>query len=120
MRTQGKPKGYVIWLKTITAGYHANAGGGVAAGTVVRAWIGLGPCSGEDGALRGKWLGRVQNLCGSRCYPDAEGWARSAAAGCRLAWSANSVSSGGRVSNTAASAYSRLIASITPMLAVPG
>lgn len=63
---KGKPKGYVIWLKTTEAGYHPNAGTGVAAGTVVRAWIGEGPYSPEQSALRGTWLGRTQELCGSR------------------------------------------------------
>ena len=76
---KGKPKGYIIWRKTTTAGYHPNAGGGVAAGSVVRAWIGTGPLSGEGDALAGLWLGRTQQLCGSRALLSAEYRAQHAA-----------------------------------------
>ncbi len=61
----GKPKGFLIWLKTDRAGYHVNAGGGAKAGQTVRTWIGAGEYSGEADALRGTWFGRTQNLCGS-------------------------------------------------------
>ncbi len=64
-KNKGKPKGFVLWKRTTTAGYHVNAGQGVSAGTTIRAWIGVGPYSGENDALQGKWLGRVQSVCGS-------------------------------------------------------
>jgi hypothetical protein len=76
---RGKPKGHVIWRTTTSAGYHVNAGRGVAAGTVVRAWIGAGPFSGEEAALTGLWLGRTQQLCGSRDLLTAEYRAQHAA-----------------------------------------
>lgn len=66
-KNKGRPKGFVIWKKTTEAGWHPNVSGGVGAGIVVRAWIGAGPFSGESDALEGVWLGRRQNLCGSRC-----------------------------------------------------
>jgi hypothetical protein len=69
---KGKPKGFVLWLSTIEAGYHVNAGGGVAAGTTVRAWIAPGAYSGEDSAYQGMWLGRVQAVCGSRALLGPE------------------------------------------------
>jgi hypothetical protein len=75
----GKPKGHIIWRKTTTPGYHPNAGCGVPAGSVVRAWVGIGPLSGEDGAMVGLWLGRKQTLCGSRGLLSAEYRAQHAA-----------------------------------------
>lgn len=75
----GKLKGYLRWRRTLTAGYHVNAGGGVRAGQTVRAWITAGPYGGESDALTGRWLGRVQSLCGSAIYLGEEGRARAAA-----------------------------------------
>jgi hypothetical protein len=62
---KGKPRGYVCWLRTTEAGYHVNAGRGVSADTTVRAWIGEGQYTDQDNAVRGMWLGRIQNICGS-------------------------------------------------------
>lgn len=70
-KNKGKPKGFLIWLRTDEAGWHINAGEAVPSGTTVRAWIGAGPLSSESDALRGHWLGRVQGLCGSRVYLGA-------------------------------------------------
>lgn len=62
---KGKPKGYVIWLRTAEAGYHPNAGGGIGADTTVRAWLGDGQYTPQDNAIRALWLGRIQSVCGS-------------------------------------------------------
>jgi hypothetical protein len=62
---KGKPKGYVLWLRTIEPGYHPNAAGGVGADTTVRAWLGEGQYTAESNALVATWLGREQNVCGS-------------------------------------------------------
>lgn len=62
---KGKPKGYIVWLRTTEAGYHPNAGGGVKADTTVRAWLGDGPYTPQENAIRAMWLGRIQNVCGS-------------------------------------------------------
>lgn len=75
---KGQPKGTLNWLTTTAAGYHVNAGGGVAAGTVVRAWVGEG-MSDERNALSGMWMGRVQNLCGSKALLNEEARQRDAA-----------------------------------------
>lgn len=78
-KNKGAPKGHVCWLKTRTAGYSPYMDGGVGVGVVVRAWIGEGPLSNEGDAMRGQWLGRIQNLCGSRCYLGPEAREREAA-----------------------------------------
>jgi len=78
---KGKPAGYVCWLKTTTPGYCVYLSGGAAAGMVVRAWIGTGPLSGQEDALRGSWCGRTEQLCLSRCYLGEEGRALRLAAG---------------------------------------
>lgn len=70
---QGKPAGYICWLKTTTPGYCAYLSGGAPAGMVVRAWIAAGPFSGQDDALQGTWCGRTETLCLSRCYLGEEG-----------------------------------------------
>src|SRR3954463_13026407 len=67
-KNKGQPKGWICWKKTTSAGYSPYVSGGVAAGVVVRAWIGEFQMSTEDMAMTGTWLGRVQSLCGSRCY----------------------------------------------------
>lgn len=64
---KGKPRGYVLWLRTVSAGYHPNVGGGVGEGVTVRAWLGEGAFTPERDAIRATWLGRVQNVCGSMC-----------------------------------------------------
>lgn len=64
-KNKGAPKGFLCWKRTTEAGWTFEAGA-VAAGTAIRAWIGTGPMSGEDGALSGLWMGRMQTLCGSR------------------------------------------------------
>jgi hypothetical protein len=78
---KGKPAGYVCWLKTTTPGYTAYVGGGAPAGMVVRAWTAPGPFSFQSDALTGKVLGRIQQMCLSRCYLGEEGRARHAAEG---------------------------------------
>jgi hypothetical protein len=61
----GMLKGYLIWIRCDVGGWSPY---GVAyPNSTVRAWIGAGPYSPEGDALRGKWLGRIQNLCGSAC-----------------------------------------------------
>ena len=76
---KGKPRGHVIWRVTTAAGYHPNAQRWVGAGVVVRAWVGVGPMSHEDGAMPGIWLGRMQQLCGSIGLLSAEYRAQHAA-----------------------------------------
>lgn len=78
---KGKPAGYVCWLKTTTPGYCVYVAGGAPAGMVVRAWIAAGPFGGQSDALQGKWCGRVEELCFSRCYLGEEGRARRLQAG---------------------------------------
>ena len=78
-KNAGKPKGYVHWIKTTTPGYCVYVSGGAPAGMVVRAWIGAGAYSGQSDAVQARWLGRVQSVCGSRCYLGEEGRARKAA-----------------------------------------
>lgn len=71
-KNKGKPKGHVIWLRTVSAGYHPCVDGGVKEGVTVRAWIGSGMFSPESDALQGEWLGRTQSLCGSACFLGPE------------------------------------------------
>jgi hypothetical protein len=78
---KGKPAGYICWLKTTTAGYCANVDGGAPAGMVVRAWTAPGPFSPQGDALTGKVLGRIQQMCLSRCYLGEEGRKRHAVEG---------------------------------------
>lgn len=78
-KNKGKPKGYVCWLKTTSPGYCVYVSGGAPADMVVRAWIGPGPFCGQDSAFQGRWLGRVQSLCGSRFYLGAEAREKEAA-----------------------------------------
>jgi hypothetical protein len=80
---KGKPKGHIIWKRTTTAGYCVYVGGGVGPDQTVRAWIGEFSGTMESGAMRGKWMGRIQDLCGSRCVLGQEArerWAREEAA----------------------------------------
>lgn len=77
--SKGKPKGILHWRTTTVAGYHPNAGAAVGAGTMVRAWIAEGR-GGEDDAMRGMWMGRMNALCGSREVLTAAYREREAAA----------------------------------------
>jgi len=64
-KNKGKPKGFVIWRKAITAGYDRGTQQAYAAGNMVDAWIGAGMFSTRGNAVQGKWLGRVQPLAAS-------------------------------------------------------
>jgi hypothetical protein len=75
-KNKGSPKGFVLWLSTTAAGYHPNAGCAVGANTTVRAWIGTSAYTPEAQAVRGKWLGREQSICGSRDLLGADNRAR--------------------------------------------
>jgi len=76
---KGRCMGHLNWLVTTAEGYHPNAGRWVAAGVVVRAWVGIRPASREDDAVVGLWLGRTQQLCGSLGLLSAEYRAQHAA-----------------------------------------
>lgn len=72
-KNKGKPAGFLRWLSTATPGYSVYVSGGVAAGVTVRAWVGVGPFSGQSDAVQALWLGRTQSLCGSKALLSQEG-----------------------------------------------
>ena len=82
-KNKGKPKGYIHWRTATKAGWSSEHGIVVGLG-VVDAWI----CEGQSGfrrdAMPGRWLGREQNLAGSRCFLFEDGRARHAAEEARL------------------------------------
>jgi hypothetical protein len=65
-KNKGQPKGYVHWRKAATAGWCSEISSPVAVGNLIDAWIGEGPCSLRGNAIAGQWMGRVQELAGSR------------------------------------------------------
>lgn len=81
-KNKGAPKGFVIWRKAIVAGWCREIYAPLAVGGFADAWIGAGPCSPRDGALVGKWAGRMQPLAGSKAvlFGGAERMAAEAAA----------------------------------------
>ena len=80
---KGKPKGFIHWRKATKAGWSAEHGIVVGLG-VVDAWISEGQLGFRHNAMKGHWLGREQNLAGSRCYLFEDGRARHAAEEARL------------------------------------
>lgn len=63
---RGKPKGFLIWRKAMTAGYVAECCGPCKAGGLVDAWIGESFGTLRNDPVRGMWCGRIQGLAGSR------------------------------------------------------
>jgi hypothetical protein len=84
-KNKGKPKGVLNWLTTTTAGYCPYVSGGAPVGMVVRAWIGIAAYSGQDDAVQGQWMGRVQSLCGSKALLGPEARERDAEQRARFA-----------------------------------
>jgi hypothetical protein len=68
---KGKPRGHLIYLDTIEAGYHPNAGV-VPARTTVKAWIGARLTTPSYAATAGEWLNRCLPLCGEGTMLTAE------------------------------------------------
>jgi hypothetical protein len=84
-KDKGRPKGYIIWQKSLGSGWCRECQSGVAVGQIVAAWVGEGPCSLGSGAIAGRWMGRVQPLCGSRTHLFQEARDRHAAEAAREA-----------------------------------
>ena len=76
---KGKPQGYVIWRKAAENGYCADVRAPLAAGQLVDAWIGRDSLTLYGAAMRGQWVGHVQNVSMVAHYLFAEGRARRAA-----------------------------------------
>lgn len=82
---KGKPRGVLHWRKALTAGWVAECQGPVALGGLVVAWVGEGLNSTRDGAMRGEWYGRTQDLAGSRSVLGQEARDRDEAQRARAA-----------------------------------
>jgi hypothetical protein len=61
---KGQLKGYLRWTRATSGGWCQDTRSVVRANELVRAWIGSDQLSLPGAALRGNWLGRVQQLCG--------------------------------------------------------
>ena len=61
-KNKGKPKGYVIWRKAVTAGYCREVMTPLRVGGMADAWIGTSPHTIRNDAVVGNWLGRMQPM----------------------------------------------------------
>jgi hypothetical protein len=62
---KGQPKAWLRWYRATSGGWCRECQSALREGSMARAWICAGPFGLPSDALMGRWLGRVQNLCGS-------------------------------------------------------
>ena len=71
-KNKGQIKGYLIWRTAMVAGWVRECQAPCKAGGLVDAWIGDGQYVDRNNAVRGEWMGRTQNLAGSKSVLTAE------------------------------------------------